>query len=339
MKKGLISKLIKIIIVVIIPLAAGFAVGSYAYSYYQDRFFDYYMDKASDENSEDRLISYLEFINQSLEYSKEDGEYKFYKKQDIKTEAGDHLFTVSIIRANEIKYEEYENQIGTVIGKRNNYYLTYYIAMYNVNYENLVKVLDSSGEHKLSYLELPTLSFEIVDKEDEEIVLEANMTTVANVTGESNLTTIYDYGYAPEKDADGKKLNSGNPTSLRYYVLSGSTLSSNKFSQNVDFNIYVNSNFQDDENQLDSEKVASIEFNDFYSNKHLVGNTAVQKEIKNTFNQTYDEDIFAAGYAKFVFGKYIWWEALIAIICVGIICGSFVLVWDAEEEKNAKKQK
>lgn len=339
MNKGLISKLIKIIIVVIIPLAAGFAVGSYAYSYYQDRFFDYYMDKASDDNSEDRLISYLEFINQSLEYSKEDGEYKFYVKKDIKNEAGEDLFTLSIIRANEIKYEEYENKIGTVIGKRNNYYLTYYIAIYNVHYDNLIKVLDPSGEHKLSYLELPTLSFEIVDKNDEEIVFEAKMTTVASVTGESNLTTIYDYGYAPEKDADGKKLNSGNPTSLRYYVLEGSTLSSSKFSQNVDFNIYVNSNFQDDENQLDSEKVTTIELNDLYSNEHLIGNEAVQKEIKNTFKETYDTDIFDAGYTKFVFGKYIWWEALIAIVCVGIICGSFILVWDAEEEKNAKKQK
>lgn len=339
MKKGLISKLIKILIVVIIPLAAGFAVGSYAYSYYQDRFFDYYMDKASDENSEDRLISYLEFINQSLEYSKTDDEYSFYVKKDIKTEAGDSLFTVSIIRANEIKYEDYENKIGTVIGKRNNYYLTYYIAIYNVNYENLIKVLDPSGEHKLSYLELPTLSFEIVDKNDESIVFEADMTTVAGVTGESNLTTVYDYGYYPEKDSNGKKLNSGNPTSLRYYVLNGSTLSSSKFSQVVDFNIYVNSNFEDSENQLTPEKVATLELDDFYSNEHLINNTEVQKTIKENFKGTYDEDIFAAGYSKFVFGKYIWWEALIAIVCVGIICGSFVLVWDAEEEKNTKKQK
>lgn len=339
MKKGLISKLIKIIIVVIIPLAAGFAVGNYAYSYYQDRFFDNYMEKASDDNSEDRLISYLEFINPSLEYSKENGKYSFYVKQDIKTDDGDDLFTISIIRANEIKNEDYTNKIGTVIGKRDNYYLTYYVAIYNVHYDNLMKVLDPSGSHKLNYLELPTLSLEIIDKENDEITFEADMTTVASVTGESNLTTVYDYGYAPEKDSNGKKLNSGNPTSLRYYVLSGSTLSSSKFSQNVEINVYTNSNFEDSDNQLDPEKVASIELTDFYSNEHLINNTEVQKFIKNNFKETYGEDIFAAGYTKFVFGKYIWWEALIAIVCVGIICGSFVLVWDAEEEKNTKKQK
>lgn len=339
MKTGLISKLIKIIIVVILPLAAGFAVGNYAYSYYQDFYFDHYMDKASDDNTEDRLISYLKYINQSVEYSQENGEYSFYLKQDIKTENGEDICTFAIIRANEVIYEEYENKIGTVIGKRNNYYMTYYFAIYNVNYENAVKALDPTGEYKLKYTELPGFSIEIKDQEDSDKVYEFDLTTVAQVTGESNLTIIYDYGYSPEKDSDGKKLNAGNPTSMRYYVLNAKNISSTKFSEKVEINVYVNYNLSDDETEPDPEKVATIEKNDFYSNEHFINNTTLQKEIDNSFTKTYNEDIFAAGYTKFVFGKYIWWEALIAIIAVGIICSSFVLVWNAEEEKNTKKQK
>ena len=71
MKTGLISKLIKMCIVVLIPLLASVGVGFYGYQYYQFRFFDHYMEKASDENTEDRLISYLSYINEKLDYSKE----------------------------------------------------------------------------------------------------------------------------------------------------------------------------------------------------------------------------------------------------------------------------
>ena len=233
MKTGLISKLIKMCIVVLIPLLASFGVGFYGYEFYQDRFFDHYMDKASDENTEDRLISYLSYINEKLDYTKEGEDYQFYVKEKVSNEHGD-LFTFSIVRGAEIIFENYENKIGTVIGKRDNYYLTYYFAIYNVNYETLAKTLDPSGEHKLTYTELPKLYVTIEDSKNEENVVEFDMTTVAQVTGESNLAIIYDYGFSPEKDSNGKQLNAGNPTSMRYYVLEAkalkSTSSSNVFS-------------------------------------------------------------------------------------------------------------
>ncbi len=341
MKKGLISKLIKIFIVVIIPLAACFAVGSYAYTYYQDRFFDHYMEEASDENTEDRLVSYLEYINQSLEYSEENGEYDFYVKDKVTSEYGD-LFTFSIIRGNEIKNEAYYNDRDNYLGKRDNYYLTYYFAVYNVNYEALATVLDPSGQHKLLYTELPTISIEIVDKENEDTLYKIVTTTTANVTAESDLTVIYDYGYSPEKDSEGNKLNASNPTSMRYYVLTGTTLKSNGFGSNVEIKVSVNSNFVDAENQLESEVVHTIEKDDFYNDsisKDTDENKEIKANIKKTFKKVYDRDIFEAGYTKFAFTKYIWWEGLLALVLVEIICASFVLVWNAEEEKEKKKSK
>lgn len=335
MKKGLISKLIKMCIVVLIPLLASVGVGFYGYEYYQDRFFDHYMENASDENTEDRLISYLSFINEKLDYSKEGENYKFYVKEKVSNEHGD-LFTFSIIRGAEIIFEDYENKIGTVIGKRDNYYLTYYFAIYDVNYEALAKTLDPSGEHKLVYTELPKLYVTVEDAKNEENALGFDMTTVAQVTGESNLAIVYDYGYSPEKDSNGKQLNAGNPTSMRYYVLDAKSLKD--FSNDVKITVDVKSNYAGDD-QVEDEQVYELEKADFYSNKTVQADEELKKMVKKGFDTVYNEDIFKAGYTKFVFGKYIWWEALLTFVLVEIVCASFVLVWNAEEEKEAQKSK
>lgn len=335
MKTGLISKIIKMCIVVLIPLIAAVAVGFYAYGYYQDRFFDYYMEEASDENTEDRLISYLSYINEKLDYTQEGEKYNFYVKEKVSNSYGD-LFTFSIIRGADIIFEEYENKIGDVIGKRDNYYLTYYFAIYDVNYEALAKSLDPSGEHKLVYTELPKLYINIEDANDEEKVLGFDMTTVAQVTGESNLTVVYDYGFSPEKDSNGKQLNAGNPTSMRYYVLEAKQLKD--FSSDIKISIDVKSNYAGDDQAAD-EEVYTLTKNDFYNNKTVQDSKELKELVKKDFNTVYNEDIFKAGYTKFVFSKYIWWEALLAIVLVEVVCASFVLVWNAEEEKEIAKAK
>ncbi len=338
MKTGLISKIIKTCIIVLIPLLSGFGVGFYAYGYYENRFFDYYMSKASEENTEDRLISYLKFANENLEYTQENGDYNFYLKEKVSNEHGD-LFTISIIRAADVRYEEYTNKIGTVLGKRNNYYVTYYFAVYNVNYDALAKTLDPSGEHKLLYTELPTLSAELIDAADEDIKTEFDFSTVATETGKvegGNIAVVYDYGYSPEKDSKGDKLNANNPTSMRYYVVEGKSLE--KFSSDINIKIEVNSNWSGTD-QTDPVEVANINKKDFYNNKAIQDSKELKDMVDDDFEDVYGEDIFAAGYTKFVFVKYIWWESLIAILLVGVVCVSFVLVWNAEEEKEVKKAK
>jgi hypothetical protein len=333
MKTGLISKLIKMCIVVLIPLLASVGVGFYGYQYYQFRFFDHYMEKASDENTEDRLISYLSYINEKLDYSKEGENYDFYVKEKVSNEYGD-LFTFSIIRGADIIFENYENKIGTVVGKRDNYYLTYYFAIYDVNYETLAKTLDPSGEHKLVYTELPKLYITLEDVNDEEKAFGFDTTTVAQVTGESNIVTIYDYGYGPEKDSNGKQLNAGNPTSMRYYVLDAKQLKD--YSSEIKITVDVKSNYAGDD-QAEDEQVYELTKADFYNNKTVQDSKELKDLVKKDFETVYNEDIFKAGYTKFVFAKYIWWEVLLAFVLVEVVCGSFVLVWNAEEEKEAKK--
>ena len=335
MKKGLISKIIKLCIVVLLPLLAGLYIGVYFYGNYENTYFDYYMEKASDENTEDRLVSYLDYITEKVEYTKENEKYDFYVKKEVSNEHGD-LFTLSIVRAYKVIEESHYNKKGEYIGVRDNYYMTYYFAIYNVNYDNVAKTLDPSGEHKLLYTELPKFEVVInnVDEENEDKVT-FEMTTTANVTGESNLTVIYDYGYSPEKDSEGNKLNAGNPTSMRYYVLDAKTLKD--FSSDIKITVDAKSNYSG-EDQAEDEEVLVMTKNDFYNNKTVQDSKELKDLVKSGFETVYNEDIYAAGYNKFVFGNYIWWESLLALVLVEVVCGSFVLVWNAEEEKEAAKK-
>ena len=337
MKSGLISKIIKLCIIVLLPLLAGVLTGIYAYGNYQDRYFDYYMEGASEENTEDRLVSYLDYINEYVEYEKKDEGYNFYFSQEFSNEHGE-LFKATIIRAYKIVNEAYYNKKGTYLGTRDNHYMTYYFAIYDVNYETLAKSIDSTGEHKLLYTELPKLSIEIknTNAEESDPTVKFDMATVASITGESNLVTVYDYGYSPEKDSKGNKLNGDNPTSMRYYVLDGSQLDSLNSEVTIDINL--NSNWEG-EDQAEQITVASFEKTDLYSNKTVQDDKGTIRDSLTSFNKVYNEDIFAAGYNKFVFGRYIWWQVLIAVVLFEAVCGSFVLVWNAEEAKLAKEGK
>ena len=159
------------------------------------------------------------------------------------------------------------------------------------------------------------------------------MTTTANVTGESNLTVIYDYGYSPEKDSKGNKLNAGNPTSMRYYVLDAKSLAS--MDSKVKINVNVLSNWEEDA-QAQIEKVVEFELEYLYNNKTIQDSKEIQESLSD-FKKAYNTDIYAAGYTKYVVGRYLWWQVLLAVLIVEIVCGSFVLVWNVESSKEEKK--
>lgn len=347
MKSGLITKIIKFILVVIIPLTAGTLWGVAAYGDYEDRYFDYYMEMASDENTEDRLVSYLTFLSEKVESEKKDEGYEFYFTEKFSNEHGD-LFTFSIIRSYKVVEEPYYNKKGTKLGDRDTYYITYYMAVYDVNYETLAKTLDPTGEHALLYTQMPVLYFSINEKDEtanseENKKLEVKFNNVSNQENESLLTNIYDYGYAPEKDSKGNELNGENPTSIRFYALSGSALQTEDpykptklYESGVKIDVIVKSAWGEDATE-ESEVVATVEKDDFYSNIEVTEDKEIQKEFKK-FANGYNRDVYAAGYAKYSITRHVWWQVLLTVLIVEVVCGSFVLVWGSEAEKAKKEQ-
>ena len=79
-----------------------------------------------------------------------------------------------------------------------------------------------------------------------------------------------------------------------------------------------------------------FELEDFYNNKAIQDSKEIQESLSG-FNKAYNTDIYAAGYTKYVIGRYLWWQVLLAIFIVEIVCGSFVLVWNAETSRDEKK--
>ena len=60
-----------------------------------------------------------------------------------------------------------------------------------------------------------------------------------------------------------------------------------------------------------------------------------------TLEVGYDQNIYEAGYAKYAIGKYVWWQALIAIVLTLVITGSTTIIWETEtaKEKEANSKK
>ncbi len=336
MKSGLITKIIKFILVVIIPLTAGtlWGVSAHKDEKYVNRYFDEYMEKGSEENTEDRLVYYLTYLSDKLEYKKTNDGYEFYHTEKFSNEYGE-LFTFSIIRTYTVQEEAYYNKKGTLLGYRDAYNFTYYFAVYNINYETLAKTLDPSGSHPLLSNELPKINFKITNvNEENEEKLEFESTTTSSQQNESLLTTIFDYGYSPENDSKGNDLNVDNPTHMRYYALSGANLK--EMDPEVKIEIITKSSWAEDSEQT-TEVVATVTKEDLYDNTDVTENKDLQSQFKE-FEQGYKRDEFAAGYTKHAIGRYIWWQVLLVVVIVEIICGSFVLVWSTETEK-IKKQK
>lgn len=353
MKTGYIKLIIKLIIVIVLPLTAGTLIGVYAYDTYQTGYFYKYMNNASDSDTEDRFISYLKYETENLEYSKENGEYEFFLKEDVKDQNDEVIFTFSIIRSSQVVEDVAQyGKNNQFIGREDEYYITYHMAMYNINWDKLALALDSSGEHPLAYDKLPTIEFVLIDRDQEEEDKQEKVltsTTVASQIGGNTLVAVYDYGYSPKRDAEGNKLNADNPTSMRYYALTGVQI--NALSQNQDLVVRLKENWDKDTKEEDktTADIAVKSFDNLYSNNHIkkgvkdgdtvvVSSDEIKKELKQ-FSEAYNKDIFKAGYSKYVFATYIWWEALIAIILFEVVCGSFVLVWNAEEQKAMKKNK
>lgn len=316
------KKVIKILILIILPVLAGLGIGLYGYARYQNYFFPYYMEKASQDNTEDRLVSYLKFSEANVESEKKEGKYNFYYSKEFSNENG-KLFKLSIIRSYKI----------TTNKAKKTYNVSYHFAIYDINYDNVAKTLDSSNEHPLLYTELPTFAIKLVDANDSEKTKTLDTTTIAVVSSndaELGNVFVYDYGYAPKQDSKGNDMNAGNPTSMRYYRLEDTDLET--FSTNINVEVVLTSHWTDADSVNESVKITDVPtlFNNKYNNK------TAQKDELDTIPAAYNRDIEEAGYFKYVLGHYIWWEVLIAVALVGALCAAFVIVWSADESEKKK---
>ena len=320
------KKIIKILIIIVIPLLAGFGISCYAYGRYKNGFFEYYMKQTEDQTTIERFVSLMEYQEQYLD---KDG-FDFYYSDDLKNSKG-NIFHIDIIRACQKTKENVTDKNGVVTGTKDLYTLTYYVVVYNINYETLAKTLDDTNDpaHRLLENQIPKFSMKIQSKEDED----KSTSKSFNTTGATfAYADIRDDNYMPKKDSKGNKMAGESGLPMYYAVIYGTDLNNLGDDKVLIFN--ADSNW--DNSEQVSEELTRIEFSDLYSANDVEKKDEVKAEL-DTFKKVYNKNDSDAGYFGYCFRNYMWWEALIAIVVVGFVCGAFVVVWSSEEkDKKAK---
>ncbi|MFA7009624.1 MAG: hypothetical protein WC240_00185 [Bacilli bacterium] len=310
------KKIIILVIAIILPLVGAFMIGWYgvAVRYEPEQntsvasLFKSYLNKGV-ITSEGRIENYRQFENYYYD------EKPIYL-ETIENETGKDLFTLAIYRA----YYYYQPSADAELEEK----AKFEVFIYNVNY-NLVKdyftlddrtIIDEAKMPKFSITFTPT---------NEKDPFTVKLTTASDVM-------IQDYNSIPEW-AD--KLET-----TRNYVQSSiirftQTPELAKFSS--DANIKVTATLEitgtdSTTTTLPTDKpLAEIYLSDFESDIEDVDTTTYVKGFRDpSVVQTFKN----AGYYPWLLGKYLWWQGLIAIFLVGLVTGTFYLVWMAEDQKG-----
>lgn len=298
--KRKVSKIIFLLIVVIIPLLAAFFIGQYGYKRYQDEYIYDYMEEI-DENTKDKLDGYIKLISNSYNTT------PIYEA-NIENN-GNPVFRVEMYQATVELYDETKEETYLQV--------KYYVAVYNIDYEELVAVEDPTGEKKLRYNNIPVIYINITDTNDKDNVIEDGLKTT------STETLIEDYNATPDKDYRGNELNS---KLLRWLEVTPTK----DFSNKVEVEMFMTDSL-DEETKTYHSVITNFTIENFEADAENI-NT-------ENFEEGYDNDVLNANYFNYVFTTKLWWQSTIAFVLVGLITFSFYAVWNYEEKNEKIKRK
>ncbi|MBP5407941.1 MAG: hypothetical protein J6Y42_02260 [Bacilli bacterium] len=305
------KRVYKLLLIFVIPLIVAVAVGIYSYHRYTNAFYGYYLENAKYKDTEDLLNRYMMY---------NDTYFQEYLKKDVESEDGKALFTIAVYREFDEVTDEDDETTKTM-------HYTFYI--YNVDYENVYRTIpgySDTKEHKFnSYL--ATFKLTITDAADEDNVIEENFATNTNYS-------FKDYNFKgvgdTQKWQDGTKITSAY---VKYVDLDTSEY---EITENVNIKVTcIDSQYPSDE---DGNNFVALEEDktDFFTNVKKLDEEAKTYDNKE-LTKAYNGDYKAAGYTKYVIGKWMWWECLLGFALTLIITGSTALVWQNEDAKEKKR--
>lgn len=301
------NRVIKIVLLIIIPVLVAAGVATYSYYRYQDFFFSNYMSKAAYKDTEDTIDRYMMF---------NDTYYELYDKKDVENEAGDDLFTIAIFREFGVTEESVS--------------MYYTLMIYNVDYENVYRTIPGYDDTKLHKFNnyLATFRLTITDAADEDNVISKTFSTNTNYS-------FNDYKFTGVGDT--QKWQDGTKITSAYVKWAQVDVSEYTISENVKMEITcIDSQYPNDADG-NNFKALTKDYTDFYTSTKKLDTTA------NTYNGKeltvcYDQNIKKAGYGKYVFANWMWWEALLGAALTLVITGSTVVVWQGEEKKELDRK-
>lgn len=316
----MIKKLINILLVVIIPLFVAFGVGVYGYNRYTSAYTvksekkGYYDSRIEEKNTESEIIAYLDFYTTN---------YKEIYTKDVKNKDEKSLFTLKVYATYYVTENNGEETKS----------LDYMFFAYNMNYGNLYKEIytSTSADQQLGAY-MPTLSIKLIDHdkaidsdEDNDLSSTLSLTPLS-------IVEIVDYnwvgytkdGVETKKNSNGKTITFTDTGSTTANAKVGTFSANKEYSNTLDMEISVT-----DPQYSSYDESTVVVFEDTLEN---VCQRVKEFDTEGT-KAGYAEDIYEAGYFKYAFTRYIWWEALIALVLTLIVTVATSIVWNYTDDK------
>lgn len=317
------KKIIVLIISILIPLIAAVSVSLYAVNRYSpstntemvSKFYSYINEGII--TSEGRIDTYRKMEN--YYYEKEP-----ILKKDILDENGERILTLAIYR-NLCIYQPKSDVDATLK-------TLFEVFVYNVNYDLVKSYFEVDNMNIIEEADMPvfTVTFAPTNGKKEFSIELKNRSNVV----------IPDFKSTPEyADSDTKTRNYVQSNIFREYE-STNTLST--FSDDANVKITATLTIENDDDTTTPLDATRDIANEYVADFKHKGEEFDKDTLEVGFRESGVDDTYKnAGYYKWLGRHYIWWQALIAFALVGIITGTFYLVFTAEEAntKNYKRKR
>lgn len=323
----LVKKYILLFFVIAIPLTAAILVCSYGYNSdkfgqgaWKREFRDEYLSFGNEQyTTSEKIDKYLKFGINNQYYIYDDTPVI---NKEIQNSNGEKLFDLMVYRA-IYKFTVDKQPVDRI---------QYLYIMYNVQYKKVrdTFVADTALKKEIESANVPI--FEITVSEILENEAIGEVSKVSEIT--SKFVPDYDAdvdfisGIIAEEETpkDGDEL---------VYIFTGfqPIRNINRNTKNQIEITAVIDEIKNESNEGITSEVASFVVEDYITNPQ-------QLNFEDYVN-SYKQDLKNAGLFAWTFKNYLWWIGLITFAAIGIITGSFYIVWLAEEQKllAAKKIK
>lgn len=316
-----VRRYIVLTIAILIPLLAAYLVGSYGYNSekfgqkaWKNEFSVEYLTFEDEYTTKDKIERYMEFgVN---------NQYHIYDlnpvyEKEIKSADDKKLFDFLVYRV------VYKLKIDDVEQDR----LQYVFFYYNVQYQNIRDLFDAdeSLRREINSANVPTFVSTITEILDDEVE-EPNSRGITQIPEDSISIPDYDAdvdfksGKKADEDSDIKEGDSLVKVFIGFVPVRDVNVSK-KYT--IQINALINSILDDTGTSLTNE-IAEFEI-ELEPNPENVD--------YSNYLKSHMQDLNNAGYFGWVFKNYLWWISLIAFAAVGLITGSFYLVYVSEERR------
>lgn len=327
----LVRRYIILILAILIPLTAAFLVGLYGYnstkfgqSAWKEEFSVEYLTFDEDYTTKQKIERYLEYGVNSQYYSFDPTPVY---EEEIKSVNDEKLLDLLIYR---VVYD---------LDAQGNDRFQYVFFFYNVQYKNVRNsfVADESLRKEIEANNVPSFvpKLKSLTEDEEESVLRG----ITQIPEEQISFPDYeaDVDFKSGKNAVEEGEIPAGDTLVKVYI---GFVPMRNVEDVTSYNLQIIStipNILDDTGTSISTEIANI---------NLELEVDPTKVDYSDFRSSYQQDLDKAGYLGWVIKNYLWWICLIAFVAVGLITGSFYLVYISEErrileqtKKNKKKRK